>query len=72
MFPVSARLAWRAKHGDPTQWVTSRFEPLERYIRHTLDDRSRFQLKLANGLGVGDALARRYLSIAEERVSRLS
>jgi small GTP-binding protein len=30
IFPVSARLAARAKQGDPAQWVPSRFEALER------------------------------------------
>lgn len=71
VFPVSARLAWRAKHGDPDAWAASRFEPLERYIRETLDEGSRFRLKLANPLGVGDALARRYQDLASERLSLL-
>jgi small GTP-binding protein len=72
IFPVSARLAWRAKHGDPSAWASSRFELLERYIHHTLDDESRFRLKLASPLGVGDALARRYHSIAEGRIALLT
>jgi len=37
IFPVSARLALRAKQGDPSRWTASRFEALERYIRETLD-----------------------------------
>jgi small GTP-binding protein len=72
IFPVSSRLAWRAKHGEPTAWTASRFESLERYVRDTLDDRSRFQLKLANPLGVADALARRYHAVADERASLLA
>jgi small GTP-binding protein len=72
IFPVSARLAWRAKDGEPAGWAASRFAPLERYIHETLDDDSRFRLKLANPLGVGDALARRYLSVADERVALLA
>jgi small GTP-binding protein len=72
IFPVSARLAWRAKHGDPSAWAASRFEPLERYVRETLDDRSRFRLKLANPLGVGDALAQRYQAAAAERLAVLA
>ncbi len=100
VFPVSARLAWRAKSGarlrdvgspsDPTKqhslavrsanrsgaqepdaWAASRFEPLERYIRETLDESSRFRLKLANPLGVGDALARRYDDLAADRLALL-
>ena len=71
IFPVSARLALRAKQGDPSLWAPSRFEPLERFIRSTLDERSRFRLKLANPIGVGQALAHRYATIAEERLALL-
>jgi hypothetical protein len=53
VLPVSARLAQKAKHGEPSLWATSRFEALEQYLRDTLDARSRFGLKLANPLGVG-------------------
>jgi small GTP-binding protein len=67
VFPVSARLAARAKQGDATAWASSRFEAVERHIQHTLDDVSQFRLKLANPFGVGDALARRYEVIARER-----
>jgi small GTP-binding protein len=67
-FPVSARLALRAKQGDPSAWAGSRFEPLERYITATLDQRNRFRLKLANPIGVGQALAHRYATIADERL----
>jgi small GTP-binding protein len=71
VFPVSSRLAWRAKHGEPSAWTPSGFEPLERHIQGTLEDSSRFRLKLANPLGVGDALARRYEAVAEERLALL-
>jgi small GTP-binding protein len=72
IFPVSSRLAWRAKQGDPASWTASRFEPLERYIRETLDDSGRFRLKLANPLGVADALARRYQAVADDRAALLA
>jgi len=72
IFPVSARLAWRAKHGEPAQWTSSRFEPLERYIRDTLTDETRFRLKLANPLGVADAMARAYETTAGERAALLA
>jgi small GTP-binding protein len=72
VFPVSARLAWRAKHGEEALWPASRFEPLETYLRQTLDETSRFQLKLANPLRVGDALARRYEAVAGERLALLA
>jgi small GTP-binding protein len=68
VFPVSARLALRAKHGEPALWGASRFEALERYIRDSLDEGSRFRLKLGNPLGVGQALAQRYATIADERL----
>src|SRR5918992_1338572 len=68
IFPVSARLALRAKQGEPAAWPASRFEPLERFIRDTLDEGNRFRLKLANPIGVGQALAQRYAQIADERL----
>jgi small GTP-binding protein len=71
IFTVSSRLAMRAKQGEPTVWTASRFEALERYIRETLDQGSRFRLKLANPVGVGQALAHRYATIADERLALL-
>ena len=71
IFAVSARLALRAKQGEPSVWTASRFEPLERYITETLDEASRFRIKLANPLGVGEALAQRYAAIASERLTLL-
>jgi small GTP-binding protein len=71
IFAVSARLAMRAKQGDPSAWAASRFEVLEQYIRATLEQGSRFRLKLANPIGVGQALAHRYATIADERLALL-
>ncbi len=71
-FPVSARRAWRAKHGEPGEWLPSGFDALERFIGETLDDAERFRLKLANPIGVGDALARRYEAAASERLNLLA
>ncbi len=62
VFPVSARLAQAAKSGRPDQWTPSRFEPLENYVRETLDDEGRFRLKLLNPLGVGARLIREQLT----------
>ena len=67
-FGVSARLAMKAKLGQPALWQASGFEPLEHFIRDTLDEASRFRLKLSNPLGIAEALTRRYASIAEERL----
>jgi small GTP-binding protein len=72
VFPVSARMALRAKRGEPALWASSGFDALERYITSTLDERGRFQLKLANPLGVGNALAARYATMADERLTLLN
>jgi hypothetical protein len=71
IFPVSARLAMRAKRGEPALWTASRFEALERFVHDTLDEGSRFRLKLANPLGVAQSLAQRYAAIAGERLALL-
>lgn len=69
VFPVSARLALRAKQGEPSLWAASGFEALERYLDATLDAANRFRLKLANPVGVGQVLATRYADIAAERLT---
>jgi small GTP-binding protein len=69
VLPVSARLALKAKQGEPSLWAASRFQALEQYLGDTLDAPSRFRLKLANPLGVGQALASRYTTIASERLA---
>jgi small GTP-binding protein len=72
VFPVSARQARQSKQtidGDERTrlWAASRFEPLERYILDTLDERERLRLKLANPLGIARRLAERYLGVAQAR-----
>jgi small GTP-binding protein len=71
VFAVSARLAQRAKQGEASLWAASGFEPLERFIHDTLDERGRFRLKLANPIGVGQALSQRYAGLAEDRLGLL-
>ena len=68
VLPVSARLAQRAKQGDPSVWAASRFESFEQYLQQTLDAKNQFRLKLANPLGVGLALANRFSTIVGERL----
>jgi small GTP-binding protein len=70
-FPVSARLAMRAKQGQPDAWAASRFEALEHYIHDRLDQRERLRLKLANPVGIGTALAARYLEVTQGRLALL-
>jgi small GTP-binding protein len=72
IFAVSARLAKRAKDGDPASWAPSRFEALEQFIRGTLDQREKVRLKLASPLGIARALVRRSLDVAEQRLELLA
>lgn len=69
IFPVSARLALRAKENGQgsADWESSRFEALERYILHTLDSTERVRLKLENPLGVADKLVHKYQTLINDR-----
>lgn len=60
IFPVSARLALRAKNGEPQLWEASRFGVLETYIQSSLDQVSQVRLKFSNPLGVGIHLVEKY------------
>jgi hypothetical protein len=71
IFPVSARLALRAKLGEPQLWTPSGFEPLESYIATTLDAPGRVHLKLLNPLGVGASLVERHAGFVRERLTLL-
>jgi small GTP-binding protein len=71
IFPVSARLALRAKQGDPSVWAASRFEALERYITSTLDAPGRINLKMLNPLGVAASLAERHTAVVRDRLALL-
>ena len=71
IFPVSARLALRAKQGDSSLWAASGFEALEGYITSTLDAPGRVHLKLLNPLGVGAAITERHATIVRDRLGLL-
>lgn len=71
VFPISARQARRAKDGQPDLWASSRFAALEQYIQETLDDQSRFRLKLLNPLGVGGRLVTQQLTDVETDLASL-
>jgi len=71
IFPVSARLALRGKQGDAELWEQSRFEPLENFIRSTLDEAGRIRLKFLNPLGVGMRLVQKYAEITASRLELL-
>jgi small GTP-binding protein len=71
IFPVSARLALRAKQGEPQLWTASGFEALENYIATTLDAPGRVHLKLLNPLGVGASLVERHAGFVKDRLALL-
>ncbi|MEJ2446329.1 MAG: dynamin family protein [Anaerolineales bacterium] len=71
IFPVSSRLALKAKKGEPAAWEKSKFEPLETYILETLDEESRLKLKLLNPLGVGKRLTDQYSEFYDSRIKLL-
>jgi small GTP-binding protein len=72
VFPVSARLAARAKATDDrAMWERSHFAPLELYIMDTLDEAERLRLKLSSPLGVGTRLAEQYLGQVGERLTAM-
>jgi small GTP-binding protein len=71
IFPISAKLALKAKQGEPALWQESRFEALENYILTTLDEESRLKLKLLNPLGVGKHLSNQYAEFFEGRLNLL-
>ena len=77
IFPVSARLALKAKQADTpgerdALWLASNFQEVETYIHQTLDEKSRVRLKLRNPLGVGERLSASYLQLARSRLELLS
>lgn len=71
IFPVSSRLALRAKLGESHLWKASLFEALEKYIQDTLDEKGRLTLKFMNPLGVGSHLLNKYLEVTNARLELL-
>ena len=73
VFPISARLAQRARNGqvDEELWQASKFETVEQYILETLDEEQRLRLKLLSPIGVAQHLTDKYLKVAETRLETL-
>lgn len=67
VFPVSSRLALRAKTGEPQLWNASGFGAMENYIRENLDQTEQVRLKFLNPLGVGTHLTGKYHDRAENQ-----
>ena len=71
IFFVSAKLALRAKRGEPSVWAASGFEALEGYVAATLNASGRAQLKLLNPIGVATAVAERQRESMRDRQTLL-
>ena len=71
IFAVSSRLALRAKLGETNLWGPSCFEALEKYLRETLDEKSRLTLKFMNPLGIASHLVKKYLEVTGARLELL-
>jgi small GTP-binding protein len=71
IFFVSAKLALRAKRGEPSVWAASGFEALEHYVATTLNASGRAQLKLLNPLGVAMSVAERQRTSLRDRQALL-
>ncbi len=72
IFPVSSRLAQRARNGaGEDSWQASRFDTIERYIQETLDEEARVRLKLLSPLGVAQHINNKYLTAVEARLETL-
>jgi small GTP-binding protein len=71
IFFVSAKLALRAKLGDPSVWDGSGFEALEAYVSTTLNGQGRARLKMLNPVGVAAAVAERQRTSLRDRQALL-
>lgn len=71
IFPVSSRLALHSKLGEARFWKASMFEPLEKFIQETLDEKGRLALKFMNPLGVASHLVTKYLDVTTGRLDLL-
>jgi small GTP-binding protein len=71
IFPLSARLALRAKLSGEAMPGAEAFGAFEQYITTTLDERERLRLKLLNPIGVGRRLADRHLAAAHSGLALL-
>ncbi len=75
IFPISARMAMRARQADPEAapaiWEASNFGTIESFVLETLDEETRVRLKLLAPLGVAQRLTGKYLGITENRLKTL-
>lgn len=72
VFAISAKQAQAGRSGDTAAWDASGFGNLETFITDTLDDDSRFALKLGNPLGVGQKIVGEQLTIIDADLLSLS
>ena len=85
IFPISSKLALQSKMATGADrlpdsdsaaaskaWKASRFEPLEKYILETLDERSRIRLKLLSPLGVAEQALRQCQAALRKQLALLN
>lgn len=73
VFPVSSRLALRAKQDEDADLLAeSRIEILEQFIISTLDEKERIRLKLRNPIGVATHVIDKYMHVIDGRLQLLS
>ena len=72
IFPVSARLAGRAKHGEPALWSASRFEALECFLRDSLDEVEPLPAEALEPARRRRRVARRYVGVSDDRLALLA
>ncbi|PDW04010.1 dynamin family protein [Candidatus Viridilinea mediisalina] len=75
IFPVSARLATRARQSEGAErerlWEASLFGAVEHYVVDTLDEETRVRLKLLSPLGVARRLSGKYMGVTQARLETL-
>lgn len=72
IFAVSSRKTLQAKMGAQNLNIPGGFKELEAFIQQTLEDSSRFRLKLLNPLGVGQKLVRQQLDGCRQDLNALA
>ncbi|GEM_PF-1098670 len=69
VFSVSARQALNARHQQSRElWAQSGFDQIESFIQDKLNEKSRFNVKMAAALSIGSRLAQQTLELQQEEI----
>lgn len=75
LFMVSARQALQARqqtgNGADEQWQASGMAAIEHFVIDTLDEETRFRLKVLSPIGVARRITTKYLTATEDRLATL-